>query len=159
MDDIEMIFAHLPPDQLRKELKDRDVSRFLFFAVKVMHCLNFRPIEGTEDNPDDWQAVIDEDHREPATNLDITRSDMLDDAIKELQSIYGTKNPIGIVKKLRDMDQDPEIRHRLTDNDRKAIKRLYDSIDEYCERAFLEYGITDASPKPKSTDEAKENKK
>jgi hypothetical protein len=118
--DMELIFRHLPEPQLAKELKDDDAFLFLEFAEKIMECLEFGPIEGKIENPEEWKVVIDENNQRPANDIDIARSHEIDVHINKLTQLRGEL--ISRIRSLSKLDAIPGLGDRITKEERESIK-------------------------------------
>jgi hypothetical protein len=122
--DVRKILSNLPEDQIKDATHDSDIY-FLFDIIEnLLLKRRFYPLEGDIRYPEDWQIVIDEDTERPAENLDIIRSSLLRHRILKLMSFYDMNDPVGLVETIERMSKDPNIQNRVTDEDRKAIKRL-----------------------------------
>ncbi len=136
--DVLRIFDNLPEDQIRDVTKDQDI--YLLFNV-IHHLLwirKFYPIEGEAKKPDDWQVVVDENIKRPAVNSDIIRASLLGYYIDNLESFHGRHNPVSIVDSLEKMDANPHFHDRVTEDERKAIKRLKQAREEF----YREIGLS-----------------
>lgn len=135
-DDMVTIFLCLPPEQLRKELDDLHAHRLSFFLTKTMDVLNFHPIVGEIGKPEEWEAIIDARTTKsemwdrfsicsrPVEDRDITRTLILADVFAELNLFFGNKNPVVEAILLEKLEDDPKLRDRLTEGERRGIKRI-----------------------------------
>jgi hypothetical protein len=131
IEDVVLVFALLPDDQLRKELEDSHVFRFLLLAEGTMACLNFRPISGTPNAPEEWQAIVDEKTADPVSDTDIARSYFLVDHLRTIEGSFGTKNPLRTITLLETLDENPEFRDRISDSERQTIKKVHQAVENY----------------------------
>ena len=122
--DVLKILDDLPQDQIRDITTDQDIYILFNIIQDLLLIRKYCPIEGKEDKSDDWQTVVDENTKRPSDNLDIIRSSMLGYYIKNVRRFYGEDNPLGMVGLMEELDDNPHFQGRLTDDDRKAIKRL-----------------------------------
>lgn len=142
-DDMTTIFLSLPPEQLRKELSDIHVHRLSLFFVKTMEVLNYHPIVGKIDDPDNWEVVIDssnwiesrfEHNRDrisrPVTNSDIERAGMLVPFFEEFKLFFGNNNPVVEASQLAELLDDPKLRSRITKGEWKGIDRINAAMAE-----------------------------
>lgn len=123
----------MPEDQIRDVSFDSDVITLFSLIIRLMGKRNFCPIEGEADKPDDWKVVIDDNNSRLATNLDISISEILGIYLDQVNYFYGRPdNPIDKVRSLIRMDEsDYRDRVMITDDERKAIKRLKQARDEW----------------------------
>jgi hypothetical protein len=128
-DDVLHILENLPADQIREVSHDRDIYILLHIAEDLMQKRGFYPLEGDVENPDRWQIVIDENTRRPARNLDVIRSWWAYLYANELQSISGRTNLIGKVTDLGNIDE--QYPDRVTDGEKKAIRRLEEAREQF----------------------------
>ena len=151
-DDMTEIFLCLPPEQLRKELSDIHVHRLSFFLITAMDVLNFHPIVGEIDKPDDWKTILDVSanrfemlasgrahyRSRAAENEDITRTLLLVDAFNELNLFFGNNNPVVEAVQLEKLEDDPKLRSRLTDGERRGIERVNLALNTEMDAVFGE---------------------
>lgn len=132
MGDVLRILDNLPEDQIQDITNDQDIYRLLNIVNYLLYKRNFYPLYGEKDKADDWEVVIDDDITRPAENLDIIRSSELEHYITQLRLFHGLENnPIGAVEFLEMIDNHTDFRDRLTDDDRKSIKRLKQAREEF----------------------------
>jgi hypothetical protein len=131
LDDIELIFGFLPPDQLKKELNDEVVFKLLRFAEIAMYILDFRPIEGDVADPDKWVNVAEDNTRKSVTDEDILRAYRFEPHVKNVEECFGARNPIAAISALADLDEDPLLHDKVNDGERRAIKKVQKIMDEY----------------------------
>lgn len=105
-EDIALIFEKLPPEQLKDLLDDDDVYFFLAVAERIMSILDFRPLDGELDKPDDWKVRISPVRRwddfspvekvveRPATEEDIKKTGTLNYLLDNIYKYYTPKNPV-----------------------------------------------------------------
>jgi len=125
------ILDSLPEDQIRDVTKDVDIYALLCIIEDLLKIRKFHPIEGEDDKPDDWQIVIDENTRKPASDSDVARSSWLGIYRDRINEFYGSKNPVGIVELLARFDSHPQYRDRVTDGERESIKRVQRACAEF----------------------------
>lgn len=71
--DILFILEHLPERQLKKKLVDSNVFQLQYISEKLMELLDFKPIFGPLDMPEEWIVKTKRGERK-ATDEDIQRS-------------------------------------------------------------------------------------
>ena len=141
--DMALVFRYLPEEQLRKELFEEWYAYdFLGIAITIMDCLGFSPIIGEFERPEEWQVVIDENNQRPVENLDILRSLITADNITPLKWI--SDGPVSKFRFLLQMDEDPEFHDRVTDDERRGIKRVVEAL-----RYFDTLGNQESNSEPK----------
>ena len=121
LDDVFLIIDKLPVDQLKKVFSDDNVDALLLVASAIMCIEDFAPIEGELEYPEKWRVPLGENKSRPATILDMIRSIILTDAVTKLNSRLGNNNPVINVMRLKKLYEDPYLRDRITDKERKAI--------------------------------------
>jgi hypothetical protein len=135
--DVLRILNNLPEDQIRDVTKDLDIYMLLSVIPYLLRIRNFYPVEGEEDKPDDWVIAIDEKNRRLATNQDVMRSVLLNTYISYIRPFHGENNPVAVVELLEKFDRHPKYRDRVTDAERKSIKRLRQANDEFAREMGL----------------------
>ena len=131
--DVMLVLKYLQKDDIQEAVDDFAIFRLMNVAIDLLNIKGFRPIEGKEDKPDEWKAVIDKDNKELATDLDIARSYVLKDTLDTLKGLYGKENPMGIVGLLWGLDDHKEFKDRVTDDERRAINKVRAALTKYLE--------------------------
>jgi len=134
--DIELIFDHLPDEQLRKELSADSPEFFLNLAIGAMRCLRLGRIDGKIDEPEDWTVVIDEKNRRLAADSDIINALTINSRLNVLKAL--SSPVIEEAQFLDKMDKSPKYHNRVTDSERNGIERVNKAIRDYMDEVARE---------------------
>ena len=147
MNDVSLIIRKLPEDQVRDVIHDWGIYFLLHIVENMMAINNFYPIEGDAERPDEWQAVTEFDkinkrpiHTRAAEDLDIVRSSMLTWHVNIQGTYLGFHNPVVKVVDLAKLYENPELCDKLTDGEKRAVKRHNKAVEEFLNRTvtFIE---------------------
>ncbi|MDD1752013.1 MAG: hypothetical protein LUQ38_02845 [Methanotrichaceae archaeon] len=124
--DMMHVFRKLPPEQLRKELRDQDVYDFLEIAERMLSALEFHRVEGELEQPKSWKVIVDEDTQRIAENEDIKRAANIGSHIDKLDRYFGrtSKNPIFKAITYEAWLDHPLLKGHVTKLDDAGMKRL-----------------------------------
>jgi len=73
--------------------------------------------------------ILDKNSKRPAENWDIIGSMLVGELIESLEQSRGKYNPAIKAASLAILDSDPRFKDRITEGERKGIKRLQEAID------------------------------
>jgi hypothetical protein len=104
--DVEEILEHLPDDQIRDVIDDRDIYSLLYTAETLLKIQKFHPVGGAVGNPDRWSVIIDKDAIMPAEDTDILRSKLLGELLDHLDRfVLVNENPVCRLSKLEKLER------------------------------------------------------
>ena len=126
--DVFLILQNLPHDQLKRVLTDRNVIDVFSLVSNFMDIREFRPVVGDPIHPEQW-AVPDPKRNKklPATDLDIMRAWLLGSCLQIMSYNYeipSSPNPVGAAMSFSRMLSDPNLRDRITEDEKKAVERV-----------------------------------
>jgi hypothetical protein len=130
LDDVVLICKYLPENQLAKEIVDNDVYFLTGIARSFMEILKFMPITGKVDQPEGWRTESDAGGY-PPTNQDIDRSLAIKKIIDDIMVFHGQNNPVDSALILSRMDSIPDLKNKITEDDRKGLERVSEAIMNY----------------------------
>lgn len=117
--DILLILNRLPADQIREVLSDNDVFRLFKLTETAMSTLNFSPVDGRI-----WDERWISSKPGGATDLDISRSYYTYEHVKEMYDFLGHRNPVIDFDHLNPLENDPDFRDKITEEERRGIERI-----------------------------------
>lgn len=131
----------LPNEGMQKDLSDIDVYRLHKIAKYIMWAKKFMAVsDGKKENSDEWKAegygII-----RPADSTDIARAVLISENLDDLHQFIGPNNPIPRARSaeriLNDEDPDNTWKDRITPEEKKAVAKLKNAMDDYI-KAILE---------------------
>lgn len=128
LDDVLLIVSSLRNDRLSRVLTDKNAYDLLRLAELILSIKDFHPITGVLGCPEEWKVFdrIREEER-PANDMDIKRAFRLYIRLCILKGFYetpGSPNPISSAGACSALLNDPELKDRVTDNDKLGIERI-----------------------------------
>jgi hypothetical protein len=130
------ILRNIPSERLKDDLIDIDAYLLLSIAEDIMRDRRFMAVKGKLEAPSEWEAEGYGITR-PANNIDIARTSMVNDHVRELTCFVGGNNPIldaKLVSRILDAPDTPDYfkdRLAFTPGEKEGVRRVFESERNY----------------------------
>lgn len=125
------ILDNLPEDQVKKVADPYDAYILCLALKRLLNKTGFHPIEGDVHKPEEWCVLMDDKTRRHAEDVDLFKASLLELVVDDLSSLRGEQTVIAKVMSLGKAYNDPYLKDRITEDEKRAIERLNHVWDEF----------------------------